>query len=185
MHDWLSDRIKEFPRNTIFLSLLAWSDSKLRVVDETRRLLYDTVLVSPQDCVSSRIFAIEHEMARGNANTTKAAFEHAVASDTCKGSAAVWTWYLRFCCAQEGSLLQPKVTKDVFYRALRHCPWSKDVILVAFRSLSREMGSAELMGVYNTITSKGLRVHVGLDEFLERRRAEKQNMDMEEQKKRR
>lgn len=159
-----------FPRNTILLSLFEWADSSLRVIDETRTLLHESVLTLGQDCLSSRIFAIHHEIARGNVNTTKAAFEHAVSSDVCKFSTTLWVQFIRFCSSQRE--LRPKA-KDVLFRALRHCPWSKDVMMEAFLTLNRDMDSSELKGVFETMTFKGLRVHVDLDEFLDKRRDER------------
>ncbi|KAK7414897.1 hypothetical protein QQX98_006318 [Neonectria punicea] len=159
-----------FPRNTIFLTLFEWADTSLRVIDEVRTLLHEKVLVAEQDTVSSRVFAIQHEMQRGNVNTTKAAFEHAVSSDACKFSVPVWIFFIRFCISQKE--LQAKA-KDVLLRALRHCPWSKDVMMEAFCTLGRVMESTELRGVFDTMTTKGLRVHVDLEEFLEKRRRER------------
>lgn len=149
--------------------MFEWSDASLRVIDETRDLLYDQVLIKKHDCISSRLFAIQHELTHGNTNTTKAAFEHALASDVCQNSPGLWISYIRFCHAQKP--LRTKA-KDVFYRALRHCPGSKEVIMEAFLTLIRDMESEELRAVYNTMTSKGMRIHVDLEEFLEKRRAE-------------
>jgi hypothetical protein len=162
--------INDFPRNTILLSLFEWSDTGLRVVDETRSLLYDRVLVKPHDCIASRVFAIEHELSHGNANTTRAAFEQAVASDACKNNIQVWIAYIRFCYEQRN--LRSRA-KDVFYRALRHCTWSKDVMMEAFGTLVRIMESEELKSIFAMMTSKGLRVHIDLDDYLEARRAER------------
>lgn len=38
----------------------------------------------------------------------------------------------------------------------------------AFGTLIRDMKSDELRGVYDTITAKGLRVHLDLEEFVDR-----------------
>ncbi|KAH7170259.1 NRDE-2, necessary for RNA interference-domain-containing protein [Dactylonectria macrodidyma] len=173
MLEQLSMFIAFFPQNTIFLSLLEWSDSSLRVVDEVRTLLHEKVLVAGQDCMSSRLFAIQHEIRRGNVNTTKAAFEHAVTSDVCKFSVPVWVMFIQFCASQRE--LRAKA-KDVLFRALRHCPWSKDVMMEAFYTVSQDMESTELRGVFDTMTSKGLRVHVDLDEFLEKRREKRRGI---------
>ncbi|RFN45390.1 hypothetical protein FIE12Z_10364 [Fusarium flagelliforme] len=159
-----------FPRNTMFLSLFEWADSGLRIIDETRTLLHETVLTLEQDCLSSRIFAIHHEMERGNVNTTKSAFEHAVSSDVCKFNTTLWIKFIQFCSSQRE--LRPKA-KDILFRALRHCPWSKDVMMEAFLTLNRDMDSLELKGIFDTMTSKGLRVHVDLEEFLDKRRVER------------
>ncbi|KAF5976685.1 hypothetical protein FCOIX_6961 [Fusarium coicis] len=168
---YLLEQLKQFlvyfPRNTIFLSLFEWADSSLRVIDETRTLLHETVLTPAQDCLSSRIFAIHHEIERGNVNTTKAAFEHAVSSDNCKFNTSLWIHFIEFCSSHRE--LRPKA-KDILFRALRHCPWSKDVMMEAFLTLNREMDSSELKGIFETMTSKGLRIHVDLDEFLDKRK---------------
>ncbi|KAL6885075.1 NRDE-2, necessary for RNA interference domain-containing protein, partial [Trichoderma longibrachiatum] len=170
LREKLSGFIRQFPRNSVFLALFEWSDASLRVIDETRDMLHDQVLVKEHDCVSSRVFAIQHELARGNANTTKNAFENALASDACRNTPALWIYYIRFCYAQKQFRNK---AKDVFYRALRHCPGSKEVMMEAFATLIRDMESEELRAVYNTMTAKGMRVHVDLEEFLEKRRAEK------------
>jgi hypothetical protein len=153
------------PRNTVLLSLLEWCDSSLRVIDETRTLLHDKILIPPHDCHSGRIFAIEHELNRGNVNTTRSAFEQALSSDAAKSSVQLWISYIRFCHSH--TELRARA-KDVFYRALRDCPWSKDVMMEAFGTLLRDMDSHELRSVYNTMMQKGLRVHVDLEEFLGR-----------------
>ncbi|KHN99678.1 uncharacterized protein MAM_02531 [Metarhizium album ARSEF 1941] len=163
-----------FPRNSIFLSLTEWADSSLRVIDETRQMLHDKMLIKGRDCVTTRVFSIEHEISRGNTDTAKAAFEHALSSDTCKTNIGLWTAYLRFSHAHKE--LRPKV-KDLFYRGLRHCPWSKDIMMEAFCSLIREMKSDELRSVYNTMTGKGLRLHLDLEEFVERWRKDRQGGD--------
>ncbi|KAF4511396.1 hypothetical protein G6O67_003201 [Ophiocordyceps sinensis] len=156
--------IDRFPRNTVFLKLYEWADVTIRVVDETRQLLYDKVLVKTEDSVSSRLVAIEHELGFGNANSTRAAFEQAVCSDVCKHNTMIWVAYARFCQSQKQ--LQPQA-KEVFYRALAHCPWSKEVMMEAFETLVGGLESDELRSVYKAMTSKGLRIHVDLDEYLE------------------
>lgn len=159
MQEQLARFIEVFPRNSIFLSLFEWTDSSIRVIDETRSLLYDKVLSPSQDCVSSRVFAVRHELARGNANSTKAAFEHAISSDACKSSVSLWVSYIRFCGSQKE--LRAK-TKEVFYAALSNCPWSKEVMMEAFAL--DVMKAEDLRAVHDMMASKGLRIHVELDD---------------------
>ncbi|KAG5927577.1 hypothetical protein E4U42_002084 [Claviceps africana] len=166
----LSTFLERFPRNTIFLALLEWADSSLRVVDETRQLLHDRILIRGRDCITSRIFSIQHELLRGNTNSTRAAYEHALSSDVCKSNVSLWLSYVRF-CHWGGRALRLRA-KDVFYRALRHCPWSKEVMMEAFGTLIHDMTSDELQSVYETMASKGLRVHLDLEEYVERWRRE-------------
>ena len=154
--------IRLFPQNTMFMILFAWAESSLRIDDPVRDVLRRTVLVEPEDCLSSRIFAIYHENQVGNAHSTRAAFENALESEACSGSVALWISYIRFCYSRKE--LRHK-TKDVFYRAVGSCPWSKELAMEAFTTLVKVMESSELRAVFNTMTSKGLRVHVDLEDF--------------------
>ena len=162
--------VRVFPSNAILVSMLEWSDAGLRIVDETRQLLRDQTLLRPgTDCVGSRMLAIQHELGRGNVHTTRAAFEQAVRSDACKSNVMLWVWYIHFAHEHRRQLRGSgsKVAVDVFYRALRHCPWAKAVLLEAFLTLAGDMGSDELRSVYGMMASKGLRIHVELDEFMQ------------------
>lgn len=161
--------LQSFPANAILLSVLEWSDAGLRIVDETRQLLRDQTLRPAADSVGSRLFAIQHELGRGNVHTAKAAFEQAVRSDAGRTSVVLWVWYIRFAHAQRMQLRNRsgKDARDVFYRALRHCPWAKAVFLEAFGTLAGEMASNELRSVYGMMISKGLRSHVELDDVID------------------
>lgn len=140
------------------------------MLDDTRAMLKQTSLIPKHDCESNRIFAIEHELSRGNIHTAKASFEQAVRSDCCKMSWKLWVAYIEFCSSHRE--LKSKA-QDVFYRALRHCPWSKDMMLEAFRpGVIRSMKSEDLRSVYDMMSSKGLRVHVDMEEFVEKHRSE-------------
>lgn len=139
-----------------------------------RSILDKAVLVESHDCVSSRVFAIQYESHAGNVHSTQAAFEHALESEACKHHPGLWISYIRFC--HERKELRPKA-KSVFYRALQYCPWSKEVFMEAFATLVRDMDSSELKSVYNTLNEKGLRVHVEMEEFVEKWRREQKERD--------
>ena len=59
--------------------------------------------------------------------------------------------------------------KAVYWRAVRACPWVKELYLLAFEYLGEEMGEEELRGVYEMMEEKGLRVHVALEDHIEER----------------
>lgn len=160
-----------FPRNTIFLSLFAWAESSLRLDDPVRRLLQKSILVEPTDTISARIFAIRHEMRVGNAYSTRAAFEQAVAVDRFAGDPHLWIAYLRFCCSRKE--LRSKA-KGVFYRAMAACPWAKEIVMEGFGGgLIRDMASDELRALYTTMSARGLRIHIDMEEFVEEWRRRK------------
>lgn len=89
--------------------------------------------------------------------------------------------YLRFCChtfKKEGEGKGRKKmakqsgstkAKEVFYRSVAACPWAKELYMEAFREgLNGEFSEGELRGIFQTMVTKGLRMHVDLEEFLER-----------------
>ncbi|KAI0117538.1 DUF1740-domain-containing protein [Hypoxylon sp. NC0597] len=174
LREQLTKYINFFPQNTIFLTLFAWREARLSIDDKVRSILDSVVLIEPHDCVSSRVFAIRHESRTGNVHSTRAAFEHAVESAACRHHPDLWISYIRFCHASKE--LRPKA-KSVFYRAIQRCPWSKDVFMEAFVTLVRDMDSSELKSVYNTLCEKGLRVHVEMEEFVEKWRRDQKERD--------
>jgi hypothetical protein len=162
LREQLQRFIALFPRNTIFQSLFAWAESSLRIDDPVRDILRNVILVEPNDCISSRIFAVQHELKVGTVHSTKATAEEALESDACRGNPQLWISYVRFCYHRKE--LRPKA-KSVYYRGVGSCPWSKELIMEAFGTLIEDMSSSELRAVYNTISSRGLRIHVDLEEF--------------------
>lgn len=164
----LHQSINLFPANTLFLSLFAWADTTLLLNDPVRTLL--RALAKTQDGLAGQLFAIQHEVrtASGSVHSVRTAFERALDGDAGKSS-ELWRGYLRFCEEHRrelgGSGGGQAVAKDVFYRSIAACPWSKALAMEAFTTLGRDMESGELRAVWNTMTAKGLRVRVDLDEF--------------------
>lgn len=111
------------------------------------------------------MFAIRYELQVGNVHSVKAAFEAAVESEFFRGNPLLWLYYIRFC--HNWKELKSKA-KDIFYRAIAACPGSKKLYMEAFTTLVKDMSSSELKAVFSTVSSKGLRVHVDLDDFLKR-----------------
>lgn len=155
--------LKLFPSNTIFLNLFAWADTSLLLNDPVREALRVLILREPHDCVSSRVFAILHELDAGTVHSARVAFEAALDSESCRGSAGLWRGYVRFCQMHKKELRGKAV--EAFYRAVGACPWSKDLAMEAFGTLVKDMDSADLRGVFGAMAAKGLRIHVDLEDF--------------------
>lgn len=165
LRDQLGKFIKLFPSNTIFLALFSWADTSILINDPVRQLLRTHVLTKANDCLTSRLFAIQHEMHAGSVHSVRTAFERALDSDACRGNVGLWLSYVRFCGRHAKELRSSVRAKDVFYRAISACPWSKELAMEAFATLVHDMDSGELRAVFNTIATKGLRVHIDLEEF--------------------
>lgn len=175
LRDQLRRFIHLFPSNTIFLRLFAWADTSILLNDPVRDLLRDPVLSAAHDCVTSRIFALQHEARAGTEHSVTAAFERAMFADACRGNVGLWLDYVRFWCYQQTSTASAihsnsknkEKTRDVYYRAIGSCPWAKELAMEAFApGMVKGMDSAELRSVFHTIESKGLRVHVDLEDFV-------------------
>ncbi|ROT40363.1 DUF1740-domain-containing protein [Sodiomyces alkalinus F11] len=163
LREHLARCIDFFPRNTIFLTLFSWASPSFGIEDPARNMLRNTALAGGNDCVASRVFAIRYELQRGNAHSARAAFEHAMESPACRPNSTLWRCYIRFCCATKE---HRDKAKDVFFRGVSHCPWSKELAMEAFTTLVKAMDEFELRSVFNTMASKGMRIHVDLDEFV-------------------
>ncbi|KAI8284649.1 Protein NRDE2-like protein [Colletotrichum sp. SAR 10_98] len=163
LRDQLAHCIDLFPRNTIFLTLFAWASTTFGIDDPVRDILRKVTLTDANDCIGSRMFAIRYDLLKGNVHSTQAAFERALDTPACRSNPEFWRCYIKFSYARKQFRHK---AKEVFFRGLRHCPWSKDLALEAYTTLINVMDEFELRSVFNTMTSKGLRIHVDLEEFV-------------------
>ena len=177
----LAESITLFPHNTIFLSLYAWNEARFRLDDRVRSLIRNVLssentLSNPsnpgerQDNVILHFFAIHTELNRstisgGNASTVRSTFERAVADRSGAHCPGIWKWYFLY----EYNKRDLAAAKNVFWRAIKACPWVKEVYMLAFVHLSGEGGFSgdELRSIYELMTEKELRIHVKLDDILD------------------
>ncbi|KAK6524879.1 hypothetical protein TWF281_011780 [Arthrobotrys megalospora] len=166
---FLETAINKFPDNTSFLSLFVWNESRSKIEYRIRTMLVpNTGSGEGTPSVVRWVFSVWAEMqmsAGGNVNVSaiRNLFEKAVESERTKSSIQIWILYLQFELRQS----QPGRAKDVFFRAIRACPWSKDIILSGFRLLRSVFDFGEMRKVYGVMQEKELRVHVDIEELLE------------------
>lgn len=168
LREQLEKFVTMFPTNTMFLGLFAWADTSIILNDPVRALLRNHVLTKTHDCLTGRLFAIQHEIHVGSVHSVRTAFERALDSDVCRGNVGLWLSYVRFCERNKRELRSSVTAKDVYYRAIGACPWAKELAMDAFTTLIRDMESSELRAVWNMTITKGLRVCVDLEEFSNR-----------------
>ncbi|PWY88350.1 DUF1740-domain-containing protein [Aspergillus heteromorphus CBS 117.55] len=208
----LSESISLFRHNTIFLSLFAWTESRFRIDERVRDTIRDITSMSSSTPnnnttlypttqisipITTHLFSIYTELLRpvyagSTLHSVRAAFERAIgshhhpssvsssSSSTAPSSITLWKLYILF----ELSRRQIQRAKDVFYRGMRACPWSKDLLMLAFTHLradvveerySRDrdgrkgegMAFGELRHVYNVLVEKELRVLVDVEGLLD------------------
>ena len=151
--------LTHFPSNSIFLSIFEWNEARFRIEGRVRAF-FNT---QPKLTLSQHIFRIHHESKVGTIHSVRAAFEHAVdVTSAARSNAGIWRLYVFFMAKN----FRDK-TKDVWYRALRACPWVKELYIVGFEVLGKEVDGKELMGTWRVLGEKGLRIHVDLEEIFE------------------
>lgn len=207
----LADSISLFPHNTIFLSLFAWNESRFRIEERVRDTIMDITtkahnradqILTTQVPITSHLFSIFTELNRpiyagSTPHSVRAAFEKAIGDQdpstpthyntvsTARSSLTLWKLYILFELSQHDI----NRAKDVFYRGMRACPWSKELIMLAFSHLRADiiqerypgasrkgdgMNFLELRSVYNVLIEKELRIHVDIEDELDEFVAEMQ-----------
>ncbi|GAA5826903.1 hypothetical protein JCM11251_002152 [Rhodosporidiobolus azoricus] len=168
LRDLLERAVKEFKNNTLFLSLLYHNELRMKIQNRFRRSLEELVL-KERDATSEgwlfAIFAELHVNARAiNVYAVRNLFDRALDSPKSQSSASLWTLYIDF-EVKNGELQR---AKSLIYRALRECPWCKELYLRPFSpSLRSVYRSRELRDFHHLLLEKGLRLRVELDPFLD------------------
>lgn len=174
------------------------------VTTETKQRLSHDRTTAQQIPITSHLFSIYTELVRpvyagSTLHSVRAAFEKAIgdpphlphtgtgalangvssSTSTALSSLTLWKLYIMF----ELSRHEINRAKEVFYRAIRACPWSKELVMLAFTHLRADvvrdrykdsprkgegMGFDELRRVYNVLVEKELRIHVDIEEELDR-----------------
>lgn len=215
----LTESITLHPHNIIFLSLFAWNESRNRIEERVRGVIRDVTtaattqatkhdsILNTQIPITSHLFSIYTELNRpvyagSTLHSVRAAFEKAIADPTPDSSdpnrptgtsntgahsnLTLWKLYILF----ELSRGNINRAKAIFYRAVRACPWSKELVMLAFTHLRADvvrqrngetdasvsgkvqgkeegMGFEELRRVYNVLVEKELRVHLDVEGVLD------------------
>ncbi|KAJ5161399.1 DUF1740-domain-containing protein [Penicillium capsulatum] len=151
--------------------------------------------------VSTHLFSIFMEVCRptmtgATAHSVRAAFERAIggydnltgarsavqnvrhhfSAESARSNLTVWKFYILWELYHARSL---EAAKKVFFRAIQACPWSKDLVMMAFEYLRDELPSlpagdvakhgfkgVELRQLYRLMEQRDLRVFVDMDRPL-------------------
>ncbi|KAG0637046.1 NRDE-2, necessary for RNA interference-domain-containing protein [Tuber brumale] len=162
MRDFLNNSLQMFPNNSVFLELFVWNEAKTKIENRARMLTRGVVLKEGTETILGYGFAIWTEMrmigagGRYNPHAVRALFEQAVETDRTKYNFSLWMIYVEF-EIQEREL---KRAKEVLFRGIRNCPWSKDLVLLAFQRLRTVLTYEEMRKLLSIVSSeKELRVH--------------------------
>ena len=136
LRDFWASALERFPHNTAFLSLFVWNEANARIDGRVRKLLTTMEKsATVDDWVFTIWCSVTVEHGRTSLHAIRALFEKALekwyASSTDGGnsirkmSVVIWMLYIDW----EAAYGQPARVKDLVFRAMRDCPWSKGTTL--------------------------------------------------------
>lgn len=177
-------------------------------VDPDRRYRLDNSVcmptVAPQSVpISTHLFSIYMEICRpvftgSTPYSTRAAFEsalgerrdptalisgktdvpHSFDADNARSNLSIWKLYILYELYSAGDA---NAARAVFYRAIQACPWSKELVMLAFEHLrddlpslprswveQRGMKFGDLCQVYHVLREKHMRIHLDIADELPR-----------------
>ncbi|GAA5887659.1 hypothetical protein JCM5296_004450 [Sporobolomyces johnsonii] len=180
LRELLERAIKEFKNNTLFLSLFYHNELRMKIQNRVRKTLEEYVLREKDATSGGWLFAIFAELhldARSqNVWAVRNLFDRAIDNPRTRSSASLWVLYIDF-EVRNGELQR---AKSLIYRALRECPWCKELYLRPFSPALRSVyRTRELRDFHHLLLEKGLRIRIELDPFLEG--AELSDVEMEDE----
>ncbi|GAA6004312.1 hypothetical protein JCM10207_000663 [Rhodosporidiobolus poonsookiae] len=167
LRDLLERAMKDFKDNSLFLSLFYHNELRMKIQGRFRRTMEEIVLKENEATSEGWLFAIFAELhinSRAiNVFAVRNLFDRALDNPKTRSSPSLWTLYIDF-EVRTGELHR---AKSLIYRALRECPWCKELYLRPFSPALRSVyRSRELRDFHHALLEKGLRVRVEIDSFL-------------------
>ncbi|KTW31513.1 hypothetical protein T552_00155 [Pneumocystis carinii B80] len=163
IQDRARSALSKFPNNCIFLSIFIWSEAKSLLKTKIYHYFEKNIFKAVQSSYIVFLSAIWSELYINpyniNTHAIRSLFERAVENQETKSDLIIWKLYIQF-EIQHGTLEKGKA---IFYRAIRDCPWSKNLILIAFNELRSQFNSEELTKLYNTMIEREFRISIDLE----------------------
>ncbi|KAH9824981.1 NRDE-2, necessary for RNA interference-domain-containing protein [Melampsora americana] len=143
----LKRSVEKFRNNSVFLALFAFNESRMKIDNETRRLIEGCLLKDELRVTSnSWLFAIWVEMHLNVTGYNQVAvsrlFERALLNQRTKSSVQLWRLYIEF-EIRNGNYTR---ARSIITRSHAACPWVKDLYLLPF--------STTLSTVYHNVTEQ-------------------------------
>ncbi|EGO05163.1 hypothetical protein SERLA73DRAFT_164712 [Serpula lacrymans var. lacrymans S7.3] len=170
LRERLQIAVEAFPNNTIMLGMFLEMEKGQGVWGRVRSLLGQNT-VDGGMCEkgvarrAAEVWIAGWEKGRweGEIERTRSGLAAAAESERTRASPVIWRIILEL----EIRAGQLQRAKSMLYRAIGECPLSKELYLLAFGPLRSVFAPHELNGFGDTMAERGVRMRVGLDEFLE------------------
>ncbi|KAI8340046.1 NRDE-2, necessary for RNA interference-domain-containing protein [Chlamydoabsidia padenii] len=150
-----------FPNNTILLGLFIWNESKTWIYNRVQGL-FATSLASDPNIILWLVYVYVHLHRNQpyDVNLVRTLFEEALEHPRTKSSILLWKLYIQ----HEVGLGNTEKARELLYRSVRECPWSKDLYLFGFQKLGSTMTTKELLDLTSLMMEKDIRTRLMIDQ---------------------
>ncbi|KAJ3233272.1 hypothetical protein HDU81_002366 [Chytriomyces hyalinus] len=162
LRDAMEAAVQEFPENSIFLTLFVANEAKHKIENRVRRLIDSCLKANP----SSTLWAFSiwtelhhHSSQTYNQNTVRSLLTRAIECPVGRYSPQLWHVAIVF-EIWTGNL--PRA-KQLLFRAIRECPWNKNLYMLAVGELRGVFGEDEVAEILGVMEEKEIRVRVAVD----------------------
>ncbi|KAL0074451.1 NRDE-2, necessary for RNA interference-domain-containing protein [Phycomyces blakesleeanus] len=152
-----------FPNNTLFLGLFIWNEARTRIHNRVRNFFGLALDKDPN--VILWVSAIHRELHNHfpyDINLVRSLFDRAVESPSTRSSIVLWKLYIQ----HEISRDNHEKARTLFYRAVRECPWSKDLYLMGLDILAKDESEKELNEAVSLMMEKEIRIRKQIEDEL-------------------
>ncbi|KAI9250894.1 NRDE-2, necessary for RNA interference-domain-containing protein [Phascolomyces articulosus] len=152
-----------FPNNTVFIGLYVWNEARTKLYNRVRSMFTSSIESDPNVILwLSSIRTELHYHQPYDINQVKSLFESAVEKTSTRSSILLWKLFIEH-EVKCGEMIH---AKSLFYRAIRACPWSKEICLLGIRLLSRYLSEKELHEIVSLMMEKEIRLRHPIDDRL-------------------
>ncbi|RUP50611.1 hypothetical protein BC936DRAFT_138404 [Jimgerdemannia flammicorona] len=165
-------------RSALVFSRASWTAPRTKIENRVRRFLNGALEKEPSHLLwTFALYAELHHHLPYNVHLVRSLFDRALECHRSRCSVALWKLYIQF------EIIQNNLgkAKTLFFRAIRECPWAKELYLLAFRNIQHELSAKEQDEVFSLILEKELRIRTPVEEFLVGRKEEEEEEEEEDE----
>ncbi|KAI9303040.1 NRDE-2, necessary for RNA interference-domain-containing protein [Cunninghamella echinulata] len=153
--------LKLFPNNTILMGIFIWNESKTWVYNRVQNVFTENLSRDSNVILwLSYIYFQLHRRKPYDVNLVRTIFEEAVTHPSTRSSILLWKLYIQ----HEIRLENNEKAKSLLYRAVRECPWSKDLFMTGLKLLNDSFSTKELLDLTSLMMEKDIRTRIMIDQ---------------------
>ncbi|KAI8621969.1 NRDE-2, necessary for RNA interference-domain-containing protein [Chytriomyces sp. MP71] len=161
IRDAIEKAVIEFPHNSTFLTMLVEGEAKFKMENRVRRVIDSCLKTNPSSTLWA--FAVWTELHHHigevyNQNTVQSLLSRAIECPVGKQAPSLWQLAIVFEILT-GNLQR---AKQLLFRAIRECPWSKGLYLLVVGELRGVFGADEVAEIVGVMEEKEIRIRIPL-----------------------